>query len=429
MGSMSKNGLDLVASFEGFSPTWYWDYNQWSIGFGHGSQDTTTVTEPLSKTDAYIVLKLDLQPYFDYVENYFSSRTVPLNQNQLDALTSFAYNLGTGRISEMCKDDVNMSISDMCDRMLLYIHAGGVVLQGLVRRREAECRLMNTPFDPTDPNSEYQTTPSVDVGSGSTSNDMKSERNLGNTNGVGLNGGGVGFLVDLTNFDNNGAIIAYHNGRRMYGVRLRNNLFSFSSVINSSSQHQNNSVPNKDPQTDNSTPIDINKPPPPTPPTSTGDMYTDMANFYTSYAEPRIGTGLVGDGECHALAGYYVLMCTNKKWTCNHSIQDSLGGSIIARGDYGVDEMSGAKNLWYTTKWGSINWPAFQYTGDPSVLHKGCIVCMTSTTSPKYGHVGVFDKIDGSDFWCVNQGKGMGKIKYSKYPLSYITGVIYPIRS
>lgn len=131
----SQRGIDLITSFEGCELTAYWDqYGKvWTIGYGHTGSDVyqgLTIT----KAQAQNLLRKDLQQFEKYVnnKNYVSA---DINQNQFDALVSFAYNCGPRNLKELC---YGKSISQIANEITLYNKSGGVVLAGLVRRRAAE---------------------------------------------------------------------------------------------------------------------------------------------------------------------------------------------------------------------------------------------------------------------------------------------------
>ena len=65
---------------------------------------------------------------------------VPLQQNQFDALVSWTYNLGGGNLnaSTMLKVLNAGEYDEVPNQMLRWNKAGGKVLEGLTRRREAE---------------------------------------------------------------------------------------------------------------------------------------------------------------------------------------------------------------------------------------------------------------------------------------------------
>ena len=67
---------------------------------------------------------------------------IPLNENQFSALVSFCYNCGVGNLRTLIK---NRNASQIAEAMLLYNKSKGIVLKGLVRRREAERKLFLKP--------------------------------------------------------------------------------------------------------------------------------------------------------------------------------------------------------------------------------------------------------------------------------------------
>jgi lysozyme len=74
--------------------------------------------------------------------------TVPINQNQADALISFAYNVGVGAfMSSTLLKRINAGGTEQAIRYEFsrWVKASGQTLPGLVRRREAEADLYFTP--------------------------------------------------------------------------------------------------------------------------------------------------------------------------------------------------------------------------------------------------------------------------------------------
>ena len=70
--------------------------------------------------------------------------TTIINQNQYDALVSFAYNLGVGALLKSTlfkKLKVNPNDPSIRTEFMRWVNAGGKRLTGLVRRREAEANL------------------------------------------------------------------------------------------------------------------------------------------------------------------------------------------------------------------------------------------------------------------------------------------------
>jgi lysozyme len=82
-----------------------------------------------------------LVSFEQYVDSYCRD---DINQNQFDALVSFAYNLGPGNLkSSTLLKKVNANPEDESIRLefMKWVKAGGKTLKGLVRRREAEANL------------------------------------------------------------------------------------------------------------------------------------------------------------------------------------------------------------------------------------------------------------------------------------------------
>jgi lysozyme len=74
-------------------------------------------------------------------ENYvIKNVTVPLEQYQFDALVSWTFNLGGGNLqaSTMLKVLNRAEYEGVPAQMARWNKAGGKVLEGLIRRREAE---------------------------------------------------------------------------------------------------------------------------------------------------------------------------------------------------------------------------------------------------------------------------------------------------
>ena len=82
-----------------------------------------------------------LVSFENYVDSYCRD---DINQNQFDALVSFAYNLGPAnlKVSTLLKK-INANPEDESIKLefMKWVKAGGKTLKGLVRRREAEAQL------------------------------------------------------------------------------------------------------------------------------------------------------------------------------------------------------------------------------------------------------------------------------------------------
>lgn len=147
--NVSQKGIDLIKEFEGCRTVAYLDaVNVWTIGYGTTNADKSiTGVEirkglTITKTVAENWLKLSLnKKYAPKVEKYNSK--YHFNQNQFDALVSFAYNIGS--IDQLTQNGTR-TIKEISEKILAYDKAGGKVLVGLTRRRQAEKKLFDTPI-------------------------------------------------------------------------------------------------------------------------------------------------------------------------------------------------------------------------------------------------------------------------------------------
>lgn len=140
-----KNGIQLIEEFEGFKPKMYKDaVGLPTIGFGtliDTADEKWLLTATITKEQAEDLLRKELV----MIENKLKLMvTTMINQNQYDALVSFAYNLGVYNLktSTLLKK-VNKNPADATIRkeFAKWVNAGGKVLPGLVRRRQAEADL------------------------------------------------------------------------------------------------------------------------------------------------------------------------------------------------------------------------------------------------------------------------------------------------
>ena len=138
---ISDNCVELVKSFEGCKLTAYQDsVGVWTIGYGTTNADTSiTGLEvkkgvTITKAQALSYLKKSLnKKYLPKVLKYDTK--YHFNQNQLDALVCFAYNIGS--IDGLTANG-SRSLKDIKTKILAYNKAGGKELAGLTKRRKAE---------------------------------------------------------------------------------------------------------------------------------------------------------------------------------------------------------------------------------------------------------------------------------------------------
>jgi len=143
----NQNGIDLIKSFEGWRSCWYRDPVGYpTIGYGHliKSGEPYYSGTCLSTDQGEALLHSDLRSAETCVTNAVK---VGLNGNQFSALVSFTFNLGCGSFSSstLLKRVNEGAFAQVCPELSRWNHAGGQVLAGLTRRRQAECDLFNNP--------------------------------------------------------------------------------------------------------------------------------------------------------------------------------------------------------------------------------------------------------------------------------------------
>ncbi|HDC4459143.1 TPA: lysozyme [Enterobacter asburiae] len=141
MMQTSDKGIALIKQFEGCKLTAYQDsVGVWTIGYGwtkpvDGKPIRAGMT--IKQETAERLLKTGLVSYESDVSRLVK---VGLTQGQFDALVSFTYNLGARSLSTstLLRKLNSGDYAGAADEFLRWNKAGGKVLNGLARRREAE---------------------------------------------------------------------------------------------------------------------------------------------------------------------------------------------------------------------------------------------------------------------------------------------------
>ena len=145
---IGQAGFALIKQYEGCRLAAYRCVaGVWTIGYGHTAGIHSGMTITQAQADAY--LRQDIAKFEGYVNNpAYVPITEQLNQNQFDALVSFAFNLGAGNLRKLCK---GRTAAQIAQAMTQYCKANGKVLAGLRRRRAAEQVLFNKPVSAATP--------------------------------------------------------------------------------------------------------------------------------------------------------------------------------------------------------------------------------------------------------------------------------------
>ena len=136
---ISQEGLSLIKKFEGCKLQSYkCAAGVWTIGYG----STNGIEEgmEISQERADMLLLEDVEVFEKAVNELVE---VPLEQNQFDSLISWTFNLGPTNLknSTLLKVLNNKNYDEVPTQIKRWNKAGGKVLQGLIRRREAEALL------------------------------------------------------------------------------------------------------------------------------------------------------------------------------------------------------------------------------------------------------------------------------------------------
>ena len=137
----SKGGVSFVKRFEGFEPKPYkCPAGVWTIGYGT-TEGVGPDTPPMTEEEASERLEADLNRIGEVVGMHLPQ----LSQNKVDAILSFCYNVGVEAFldSTLCevirRNPENYIV--IKNEFRRWNKAGGEVLPGLVRRREAEAEM------------------------------------------------------------------------------------------------------------------------------------------------------------------------------------------------------------------------------------------------------------------------------------------------
>lgn len=139
---LSRRGLRFISRFEGFRACPYKatpSERYLTIGFGHYGPDVKP-GQCISERKARRLLRKDARWASAAVNDLVK---VKLNQHQHDALVSFTFNLGAGALgsSTLLKELNQGHYYRVPTELRKWVFAGGMKLEGLVRRRNAEARL------------------------------------------------------------------------------------------------------------------------------------------------------------------------------------------------------------------------------------------------------------------------------------------------
>ena len=148
---ISDNGLNIIKKFEGCRLTAYQDaVGVWTIGYGTTNADKAITGISIRQglrisqetADEWLRQSVD-KKYGPKVDKYSAYNW---NQNEFDALVSFAYNVGS--IDQLTAGGTR-SRKVIAEKMLSYCRAAVKANTGLLKRRQKERALFLTPVSCT----------------------------------------------------------------------------------------------------------------------------------------------------------------------------------------------------------------------------------------------------------------------------------------
>ena len=146
---LNEAGKSLIKSFEGLKLTAYkCSANKDTIGYGNTFYEDGSPVKPGDK-----ITKERAESLFELIAAEFDAKVRPLikanlTENQYSALISFAYNAGVGNLHKstlLRKVNANPNDPSIRAEFMKWNKAGGKVLNGLTRRRQAEADLYFKP--------------------------------------------------------------------------------------------------------------------------------------------------------------------------------------------------------------------------------------------------------------------------------------------
>ena len=147
--SASEDCVNFIKDIEGFHAIPYWDYAQWTVGFGTAcpAEDLQRYQQEGIPVEEAEALLQEMMAYFNREVNKFMTRhNIQLTQQQFDAIFSLTYNLGPNWLYKPDQKLVQAILQGTGGNERIYLmglrsNAGGEFQPGLLKRRLMEADL------------------------------------------------------------------------------------------------------------------------------------------------------------------------------------------------------------------------------------------------------------------------------------------------
>ena len=145
----SDDCIKILKQEEGFSKKPYWDYLQYTVGYGSTcppEKYDQFMENGITEAEAEVLLRNHLVDIEKQVNRVIDRNNLTLTQNQFDALVLFSYNCGTGWSTDtkgtLYKAVINGTTgSELIRSFALWCNAGGQIRDYLLRRRLSESNM------------------------------------------------------------------------------------------------------------------------------------------------------------------------------------------------------------------------------------------------------------------------------------------------
>ena len=145
----SAEAIQLLKKEEGFSRVPYWDYSQWTVGYGTACPEDKRAeytANGISEEEAEVLLKQHVNRFENELYKFMDRADVALNQQQFDALLLFSYNCGSSW-SYQTNSNIYKAVASgatgnlLIDALTRWCNAGGQIKTYLLRRRQSEANI------------------------------------------------------------------------------------------------------------------------------------------------------------------------------------------------------------------------------------------------------------------------------------------------
>lgn len=144
----TESGVAFIKAREGFRSTAFWDYSQYSIGYGSRCEQNE-YPNGITQEQADTLLREKLKEFEGKLDAFLENNGLTLTDTQYDALISLTYNIGAtwmnGSRLAQCLIARNDSHNEFASAMGIWCHVTQgretVINEGLIARRILEIKL------------------------------------------------------------------------------------------------------------------------------------------------------------------------------------------------------------------------------------------------------------------------------------------------